>query len=222
MCLIWRNWINKAQESTNSVQKEGRLFKHLYEAKHSIRTESTPTPTSACYQGQICRCWLWLWLISQLQTDRNLVHMVYWALLFIFQLYWSWVDGRGAPCPQHNHTCTKGVLQCGSGDRELAVQHTQKHTAHAGAPGEPEQSQWSILCSSEGFISGFQPQHPHSCLQKDKQDNQSQIHFHKTLLQPNSQCKRSWVVLTPEKKRASDLGQKRHKLQNSSEADQKP
>lgn len=203
MCLIWRNWINKAQESTKQCAERGKIIQTSLRSK-AFYTDWKHTHTNFCLLTRANLQILASVLANIPVADWGEfgVHMVYWPLLLIFQLYWSWVEGRRAGFPEYDHTCTKGLLPCGSvpgekGDRlhpaltgSLAVQHTEdwaeKHTAYARASGEPEQSRWRILCSSEGFISSFQPERPHSCLQEDKQDNQSQIHFHKTLPQSNS------------------------------------
>lgn len=198
MCLIWRNWINKAQESTKQCAERRKIIQtSLWSKAFYSDWKHTRTNLRLLTRADLQTLPLALANIPAADWGEFGVHMVYWPRLLTFQLYWSWVEGRGAPSLHHEHTSTKGLLLCCSvpgqkGDRAYsqpwqgawqcgAEGWAEKHTACAGASGEPEQSWWRILCSSEGFTSSFQAEHPHSCPQEDKQDNQSQIHSQKTL-----------------------------------------
>lgn len=164
------------------------------------------------------------------------VHMVYWPLL-IFQLYWSWVEGRGTPSPQYDHTWPKGLLLCSSVPGEKGDwDYTQPwqgawQAAHWGLSREAQSICRSIrgaeLVTHSVLLWGLYLELPNRTATQLSSGGQTGQPVTDTFPQNTaaiqlSQCKRSCEVLTPEKKRAFDWGQKRHKLQYSSEAEHKP
>lgn len=145
MCLIWRNWIDKAQESTKQCAERGKIIQTSLWCK-AFYMDWKHTYINFCLlpRANLQILALALANISAADWQEFGVHTVYWAVLFIFQLHWSWVEGRGAPCPQYDHTGTKGLLLCGSesgenGDRDSS---------------QPWQGAW--LCSTQSSTQHMQ------------------------------------------------------------------
>lgn len=239
MCLIWRNWINKAQESTKQCAERRKIIQTSWWSKAFYWDwKHTRTNLRLLTRADLQTLPLALANIPAADWGELGVHVVYWPWLLIFQLYWSWVEGRGAPSLHYEHTSTKGLLLCCSvpgqkGDRAYsqpwqgagsAMQRLSRE-AHSmcrstrGARAEP--------VTHSGLLWGLHLKLPSRTPAQLSSGGQTGQPVTDTLPQNTaafqlSQCKRSWEVLTPQKRRASDLGQKKHKLQNSSEAEQKP